>query len=86
MDISAVKLMHARKVKTPTLNICGARDRCTSPEEAIQFHNALLENNARSVLVTYRKEGHGIRKFPALIEYSARIAGWFIEHMGRVDM
>jgi dipeptidyl aminopeptidase/acylaminoacyl peptidase len=74
-------IMHAQKVKTPTLNICGALDRCTPPEEAMQFHNALLENGVNSVLVTYPEEGHGIRKFPAAIDFAARLVSWFQEHM-----
>jgi dipeptidyl aminopeptidase/acylaminoacyl peptidase len=74
-------IMHAHKVKTPTLSICGALDRCTPPEEAIQFHNALLENDVKSVLVTYPEEGHGIRSYPAAIDCAARIVGWFEEWM-----
>lgn len=74
-------IMHACKVKTPTLNICGALDRCTPPEEAAQFHSALLENGVKSVLVIYPEEGHGVRKWPAVIDYSARVVSWFQEHM-----
>jgi dipeptidyl aminopeptidase/acylaminoacyl peptidase len=74
-------VMHAHRAKTPTLNICGALDRCTPPEEAIQFHNALRENGVPSILVTYPEEGHGVRKFPAAIDYAARVVGWFNEHM-----
>lgn len=74
-------IMHAHKAKTPTLNICGALDRCSPPEEAVQFHNALLESGVRSELVTYPEEGHGIRKLPAAIDYSARLVAWFEEHM-----
>ena len=74
-------VMHASNVKTPTLNICGALDRCTPPEEARQFHNALLEHGATSVLVTYPEEGHGIKKMPAVIDYSARVVFWFDQHM-----
>jgi dipeptidyl aminopeptidase/acylaminoacyl peptidase len=76
-------LMHARRVKTPTLSICGALDRCTPPEEARQFHSALLENGVESVLVTYPEEGHGVRKWPAAMDYAARVVGWFVEHMRR---
>ena len=47
----------------------------------MQFHSALLENGVTSVLVTYPEEGHGIRKLPAMIDYSARLVGWFNEHM-----
>jgi dipeptidyl aminopeptidase/acylaminoacyl peptidase len=74
-------IMHAHKVKTPTLNVCGALDRCTPAEEAMQFHNALLENGVKSVLVTYPEEGHGVRKYPAAIDFAARVVGWFQEHM-----
>jgi dipeptidyl aminopeptidase/acylaminoacyl peptidase len=73
-------IMHAQKVRTPTLNICGALDRCTPPQEAVQFHNALLQNGVKSVLVTYPQEGHGIRKFPATIDYVARVVAWFEQH------
>jgi dipeptidyl aminopeptidase/acylaminoacyl peptidase len=74
-------VMHAHKVRTPTLNICGALDRCTPPQEAAQFHHALLEYGVESELVTYPEEGHGIRKFPAAIDYAARLVSWFLRHM-----
>jgi len=78
-------VMHAHKARTPTLNICGALDRCTPPEEAVQFHNALLEHGVNSVLITYPEEGHGVRKLPAAIDYAARIVAWFEEHMPPED-
>ena len=76
-------IMHAHKAKTPTLNICGALDRCTPPQEAAQFHNALLENGVESVLVTYPQEGHGVRMFPALFDYAARVVDWFERHLAQ---
>ncbi len=78
-------VMHAHKAKTPTLSICGALDRCTPPEEAVQFHHALLENGVKSVLVTYPEEGHGIHHYPAAIDFAARLVGWFEEHMPASD-
>jgi dipeptidyl aminopeptidase/acylaminoacyl peptidase len=69
-------VMQAHKARTPTLNICGALDRCTPPQEAMQFHNALLENGVQSVLLTYPEEGHGIRNWPASIDYAARVVDW----------
>jgi dipeptidyl aminopeptidase/acylaminoacyl peptidase len=75
-------IMHARGASTPTLNICGALDRCTPPEEAAQFHSALLEGGTRSVLVTYPEEGHGVKNVPAAIDYAARVVAWFGEHLG----
>ena len=73
--------MHAHKVRTPTMHVCGAMDRCTPPEEAVQLHNALLENEVESVLVTYPEEGHGVRRFPAVIDYAARVVAWFEAHL-----
>jgi dipeptidyl aminopeptidase/acylaminoacyl peptidase len=74
-------VMYAHQVKTPTLNVCGALDRCTPPEESEQFHNALTENGVQSVLVTYPEEGHGIRQWPALIDFAARVVTWFEEYL-----
>jgi dipeptidyl aminopeptidase/acylaminoacyl peptidase len=74
-------ILHVHKARTPTLNICGARDRCTPPEEAVQFHRALWEEGVESVLVTYPQEGHGIRAFPAAIDYAARVVSWFEAHV-----
>jgi dipeptidyl aminopeptidase/acylaminoacyl peptidase len=74
-------IMYAHLARTPTLNICGALDRCTPATEALQFHNALRENGGTSELVTYPQEGHGIRKFPATADYAARMLAWFEEHM-----
>lgn len=74
----------AHKARTPTLSTCGVLDRCTPPEEAVQFHNALLENGVKSVLVTYPQEGHGVRKWPAIVDYAARLVAWFEEYMPAV--
>jgi dipeptidyl aminopeptidase/acylaminoacyl peptidase len=74
-------VMHAHKTNTPTMSTCGLLDRCTPPEEAVQFHNALLENGVKSVLVTYPQEGHGVRKWPTTVDYTARLVAWFEEHM-----
>lgn len=74
-------IMYAGSVETPTLNVCGALDRCTPPEEATQFHNALLEHGVESALVIYPEEGHRIKKAPTTIDYATRITSWFEKHM-----
>nr|WP_053000137.1 prolyl oligopeptidase family serine peptidase [Sphingomonas sp. Y57] len=68
----------AENVRTPVLGICGALDRCTPPEEARQFHDALRARGATSALLTYQ-EGHGVRSWPAALDAAARTVGW-IEH------
>ena len=74
-------VMFARNVKTPTLNVAGALDRCTPPTQAVEFHRALLEHGVESALVIYPEEGHGIRRFPAHIDYTARLIDWFLRHI-----
>ena len=77
-------ITYAHQVTTPTLSLCGALDRCTPAAEATQFHNALLENGVKTVLVNYPLEGHGIKGIPAMLDYSARIYTWLAEHMPAV--
>jgi dipeptidyl aminopeptidase/acylaminoacyl peptidase len=71
----------AHRVRTPTLNVCGALDRCTPPGQALEFHSALRESGVESVLVTYPQEGHGVRTFPGMIDYAARVVDWFEGHL-----
>lgn len=72
----------ADRVRTPTLNICGARDKITHPAQALEFHQALQGAGVESVLVTYPEEGHGIRSVPALFDYTARMIWWLDRHLG----
>lgn len=32
-------------------------------------------------LVTYPEEGHGVQRYPAAIDYAARVVAWFEQHM-----
>ena len=72
---------HVAKVRTPTLNICGALDKTTPPGQALEFHHALLKHGVTSSLLTYPQEGHGIRKMPAVLDYLTRLVDWFDKYM-----
>lgn len=74
-------IMFAGAVKTPTLVICGALDQNTPPGQALEFHHALRLAGAESVLLTYPKEGHGVRTYPAAVDFAARLIDWFEAHM-----
>jgi len=74
-------ILHAHKSRTPTMLVCGGLDRCTPAGEALQFHNALLENGVESVVVEYPQEGHGVRGMPAAIDFAARCVMWFEEYI-----
>jgi dipeptidyl aminopeptidase/acylaminoacyl peptidase len=71
----------AARVRTPVLQIAGGLDRCCPPSQAQLFHRALRAHGVESELVTYPREGHGIRATGALIDSTARIVEWFERHM-----
>ncbi len=72
---------YADRVKTPTLNICGALDKITPPSQALEFHRAVQSAGVESVLITYPHEGHGPRSMPTVFDYFARVMAWFQKHM-----
>ena len=69
--------MFARNVVTPTLTIVGERDRNTPPSQGLELHRSLVEHGVESTLLRYPQEGHGVRTFPARIDYVARVIRWF---------
>ncbi|KAH8895271.1 alpha/beta-hydrolase [Thozetella sp. PMI_491] len=67
--------------KTPTLQLVGTLDQCTPPPEAHYYHTALLDHGIKSSIVEYPEEGHGVRRFPAVIDACCRIFSWFNHYM-----
>jgi dipeptidyl aminopeptidase/acylaminoacyl peptidase len=74
-------ITYASRVRTPVLQTSGMLDRCTPPTQAVEFHRALLEQGAVTELVLYPGEGHGVRRFPGIIDQTTRIVGWFERFM-----
>ena len=74
-------VLHASKARAPCLNVAGANDRCTPPGQAREFHQALLSHGTESVLAIYPQEGHGVRAYPANIDFLTRAISWFDRHM-----
>jgi dipeptidyl aminopeptidase/acylaminoacyl peptidase len=74
-------LLHAHEVRTPTFLTAGDDDRCTPPGQAVEFHQALAANGVPTACALYPGEGHGVRKYPAVLDWVARIAGWFEQWM-----
>lgn len=70
----------ADRVTTPSLHITGALDRCTPAGQAIEFHRALQEAGKHSELVIYPLEGHGVRKFPAVFDFTSRLVDFLAVH------
>jgi dipeptidyl aminopeptidase/acylaminoacyl peptidase len=71
----------AHRTKTPTLLTAGSIDRCTPPGQAREFYQALVEAGVETELAIYPGEGHGVRKFPASIDFLTRVLGWFERYM-----
>jgi dipeptidyl aminopeptidase/acylaminoacyl peptidase len=74
-------IFFASRVKTPVFQTAGSDDECTPPSEAIEFHRALREHGVETALAIYPGEGHGVRKFPAVIDNCARLVAWFERFM-----
>ncbi|WP_163505253.1 S9 family peptidase [Fodinicola acaciae] len=74
-------VLRASRVRTPCLNVAGALDRCTPPTQALEFHRALRAYGVDSTLVIYPQEGHGVAGYPALVDFLARVLGWFERYM-----
>jgi dipeptidyl aminopeptidase/acylaminoacyl peptidase len=74
-------LLHAGQVRTPTFLTAGDVDRCTPPGQALEFHQALRERGVPTACAIYPGEGHGVRRYPAVLDWLTRIVGWFEEWM-----
>ena len=71
----------ADRVTTPTLLTAGTEDRCTPPGQAVEFFRALSERGVPAEVAIYPGEGHGVRRFPAVLDLVARTTAWFERFM-----
>ena len=69
--------MHADKIRTPVLQIAGAKDRKVVPDQSMMLHNALVENGNASVRVLYSHEGHELQGSFAILDAAWRIVSFF---------
>lgn len=74
-------VLHASKARTPCLVVAGALDKCTPPGQAREFHQALRAHGVPSTLAIYPQEGHGVRMYPAQIDFLTRMLNHFEHHM-----
>jgi dipeptidyl aminopeptidase/acylaminoacyl peptidase len=76
-------LAEAHRVRTPTLVVTGTRDLITPASQGLAFHRALAERGVPTGYVEYPLEGHGVRTFPAQLDFCARALSWFEHHTAR---
>ena len=68
------------RLRTPTLLTAGLRDRAAPVGQAIEMFHALREQGVPTELVVYPEEGHGVRAYPARIDWIARVVMWLERH------
>ena len=64
------------RLRTPTLLAAGLRDRATPVGQAVEMFRALREQGVPTELLVYPEEGHGVRAYPARIDWMARGLMW----------
>jgi dipeptidyl aminopeptidase/acylaminoacyl peptidase len=70
-----------KRVKTPTLILCGENDATDPVEQCVQFHRGLRRYGVETELVVYPREGHGIREEKHRIDLLNRIVAWFEKYL-----
>jgi len=74
-------VMNVGRYKTPVLQTAGTADLAVPMSQAVQYHRAMLEKGVESAIAIYPGEGHGVSKFPAVIDLMVRMLGWFDRFM-----
>jgi dipeptidyl aminopeptidase/acylaminoacyl peptidase len=74
-------LTFVRKVKTPTLILCGEEDRTDPVGQCRQFYRGLKRYDVPADLVIYPREGHGLREEKHQIDMLTRILDWFEKYL-----
>ena len=70
-----------KKVKTPTLLLCGENDATDPVGQCYQFQRGLRRFGVETELVVYPREGHGPREEKHRIDVLNRVVGWFEKHL-----
>ena len=71
----------AKKVKTPTLILCGENDTTDPVGQCYEFHRGLRRYGVETELVVYPREGHGPREEKHRLDVLNRMVGWFEKYL-----
>ncbi len=77
-------IMHARRVRTPTLVMHGELDLCVPVSQAYELYQALADAGVTTELVVYPREGHGWREREHVLDGNRRQREWFDRHLSAV--
>jgi dipeptidyl aminopeptidase/acylaminoacyl peptidase len=70
-----------KRVKTPTLLLCGENDTTDPVGQCYQFHRGLQRYGVESELVVYPREGHGPREEKHRVDVLNRVIAWFEKYL-----
>jgi dipeptidyl aminopeptidase/acylaminoacyl peptidase len=70
-----------KKVKTPTLILCGENDMTDPVGQCYEFHRGLRRYGVETELVVYPREGHGPREEKHRLDLLNRAVGWFEKYL-----
>ena len=75
--------LHADKIKTPTLFLCGENDFNVPLLNSEQMYQALRTLGVPTELVIYPGQFHGLKKPSYILDRYQRYLGWFAKYLGR---
>jgi dipeptidyl aminopeptidase/acylaminoacyl peptidase len=75
-------VVHAHRVRTPTLVMHGELDLCVPVSQGQELYQALADAGVPTELVLYPREGHGWRERAHQLDGFARARDWFERHLG----
>jgi dipeptidyl aminopeptidase/acylaminoacyl peptidase len=76
--------LHADRIKTPTLFLCGAEDFNVPLLNSEQMYQALRSQNVPTQLIIYPGQNHGLTKVSYYQDRFERYLGWYGRHL-RLD-
>jgi dipeptidyl aminopeptidase/acylaminoacyl peptidase len=74
--------LHADRIKTPTLFLCGESDFNVPLLNSEQMYQALRTLGVSTELVIYPQQFHGLKKPSYIIDRYKRYLDWFAKHLG----
>jgi dipeptidyl aminopeptidase/acylaminoacyl peptidase len=75
-------LLHADRIRTPTLFLCGAQDFNVPLLNSEQMYQALRSTGVDTQLIIYPDQYHGLRKPSYLRDRMERYLSWFGKYLG----
>jgi Dipeptidyl aminopeptidases/acylaminoacyl-peptidases len=77
LDAISYPFLHADKIKTPTLFLCGEADFNVPLLNSEQMYEALRSQGVPTELVIYPGQNHGLRKPSYIIDRYKRYLDWY---------